>query len=956
VRFLAIRAGANSGPALTVTKEKDVKRPLAFRWSVLLLLPLAAAAIPVWTDAQAPPPAQAAGGAVPKIEFEKVTLANGLQLILHVDRKLPIVHVNQWYHVGSKNERAGRSGFAHLFEHIMFQGSKNAPKEYFTYAEAAGANLREGGVNGTTDQDRTNYFATVPSGNLENLLWVESDRLATLPDALTIEKLNNQRDVVRNERRQGLENTPYGRWFKLVAENLYPHRHPYANDVIGVHEDLQAATLEDVQDFFRTYYAPNNLSLVIAGDFDPAEAKRLVEKYFGTIPAGPALDRPAKGTPRLDGERIVEVKDRVPQERTYFAWHAPAYFDPGDAELNLVATILTDGLSARLNKALIYDRQLASNAVAFQSGQPLTGAFIMWVTARPGADLDQIERIVSDEIARLAKDGPTEEELNRARTKWEFNFVTGLEGIGGFGGKADILNQYNTYLGDPGMFEEDFARYRTATPASVREAVSTYLNTRNRLLVRFRPEPSGRPSSTTIDRTAEPPLGGDKPFTAPEVKTATLENGLELFVVERRELPKVSVTLASRAGSVSDPQGKGGLASMTARVMRRGTASRNALEIDTELGNLGTAIGWAAGRENARLNVEVLKRNLTPAVSILADVARNPAFPEAEFDREKKLALDALAQTANNPQAVAARVAFMLAFGLDHPYGRPPIGLPGTVSGIAREDLVEFHKAQWRPGSSALIVAGDVTLAEATALAREQFGSWPAGSAPAVTVPPARPVGPGKVYMIDRQDAAQTVVAHVLPAPARTAEDYHAVLLADAVYGGGGFGTRLNLNLREDKGYSYGVFSNAALLSRGGAIIASGGVQTDKTRESVVEFVTELKNFAGANPISDTELTAARLSKIRGYAQQFESLGRVADQVLTLWTVGLPMIELQREPEGLLGASLAAVNAAAAKYGTPAGTSLLLVGDLSKVEPGVRELKLGEIVHLDVEGRPAGAR
>jgi zinc protease len=917
---------------------------------LLCLAALAASAPRVGGQAPSGQPADA----IPKIAFEKYTLPNGLQVILHIDRKLPIVHVNQWFHVGSKNEREGRSGFAHLFEHMMFQGSKHASKEYFTYAEAAGANVREGGVNGTTDQDRTNYFATVPSGNLENLLWVESDRLLTLPDALTEEKLANQRDVVRNERRQGLENTPYGRWFKLIAENLFPARHPYANDVIGVHEDLAAATLEDVRDFFRTYYTPNNLSLVIAGDFDPAEARRLVEKYFGTIPPGPPLDRPARGTPGFDGERVIEVKDRVPQERTYFAWHGPAYFAPGDAELNLVATILTDGLSARLNKALVYDRQLASNTVAFQSGQPLTGMFIMWATARPGADLAQIEGIVTEEIARLAKEGPTPEELARARTKWEFNFVTGLEGIGGFGGKADILNQYNTYLGDPGMFEEDFARYRNATPASVQAAVNTYLNTRNRLLVRFRPEKSGAPSTVAVDRSTEPPLGGDRPFTAPEVKSAKLENGLELFVVERRELPKVSVSLATRAGSVSDPAGKGGLAGMTARVMRRGTKSKNALEIDNALGDLGTALGWNAGRESARLNIEVLKRNLAPALGILSEVTLQPAFPEAEFEREKKLALDALAQQANTPTAIAGRVAFMLAFGREHPYGRPPTGLPGTVSTITREDLVQFHQAQWKPGSSALIFVGDISLAEATQLARQHFGGWTGGAAPALEIPPPQPVGPGRVYLIDRQNAAQTVIAHVLPAPARTSSDYHALTLADAVYGGGGFGTRLNLNLREDKGYSYGVFSNAALMRHAGAIVASGGVQTDKTREAAAEFITELKNLAGEKPVSDAELTNARLVKIRGYAQQFESLERVATQIINLWTVGLPMVELQREPESLLGATLQAVNGAAAKYGAPAGASLLLVGDLSKIEQGVRELKAGEVVVLDVEGRPAG--
>lgn len=888
---------------------------------------------------------------VPKIQFEKYTLPNGLQVILHVDRKLPMVHVNQWFHVGSANERAGRSGFAHLFEHMMFQGSKNANKEYFEYVEAAGANLLEGGVNGTTDQDRTNYFATVPSGNLENLLWVEADRLATLPEALTKEKLDNQRDVVKNERRQGLENQPYGRWFKLIVENLFPKGHPYNTDVIGLHEDLTAASADDVKEFFRMYYTPNNLSLVIAGDFDPAQAKQLVEKYFGTIPAGPALDRPAKAMVKLDGEKIVEVSDRVPQERTYFAWHTPAYFDAGDAEMELVATILTDGLSARLNKALLYDRQLASNVVAFQSGQPLSGAFMMWATARPGTDLNQIEQIVTSEIARLAKEGPTADELNRAKTKWEFNFVSGLERIGGFGGKSDLLNQYNTYLGDPGKFEEDLARHRGVTAESLRAAVDKYLNTRNRLLVRFHPEKSGKPSQVAIDRTKEPALGGDKPFKAPDVKSAKLENGMEIFVVERPELPKVAVSLATRAGSIADTTAKSGLASMTTRLMRRGTKSRDALQIDETLGNLGTSLFGSAGKENASLGMEVLKRNLSPALEVMADVTLNPSFPASEFEREKKLALDNLAQAANNPNAVANRVAYMLAFGAEHPYGRPSGGLPSTLQAISREDLMQFYQTYWKPGSSALVFVGDITLAEATALARQHFGSWSGGAAPQVAIPAAKPMGAGKVYLVDRQGAAQTVISHILTAPERKSADYYALSLANAVYGGG-FGTRLNLNLREDKGYSYGVFAFPQHFSQGGTWIASGGVQTNKTKESAVEFMKELKFIAGEKPITEKELTTARLGRIRGYAQQFESYGRIAGQIVDLWTAGLPMTDLQRETDELTKLQLANVNTVVAKYAAPAGTSILLVGDLAQIEAGIRELNLGEIVILDVEGKP----
>lgn len=894
--------------------------------------------------------ARAQQSSVPKIEFEKYVLPNGLQVILHVDRKLPIVHVNQWFHVGSANEKMGRSGFAHLFEHMMFQGSKNASKDYFTYVEAAGANLLEGGVNGTTNQDRTNYFATVPAGNLENLLWVEADRLATLPEGLTKEKLDNQRDVVKNERRQGLENQPYGRWFKILNENLFPLGHPYHTDVIGIHEDLTAASMDDVKEFFRTYYTPNNLSLVVAGDFDPAEAKRLIEKYFGTIPPGPALDRPAKRVVTLNGEKTVEVRDRIPLERTYFGWTSPAYFDAGDAELELVATILTDGLSARLNKALLYDKQLASDVVAFQNGQPLGGSFMMWATARPGVDLGQIEGIIASEIARLAKDGPTAEELNRAKTKWEFGFVSGLERIGGFGGKSDLLNQYNTFLGNPGKFEEDLQRHRSVTIESVKAAVDKYLNNRNRVLVRFRPEKSSKASTVAVDRAKEPALGGDKPFKAPDVKSAKLENGLEVFVVEKPELPKVAVSLATRAGSVADQGAKAGTAGMTNRVMRRGTKTRNAIQIDETLGNLGTSLSGGAGKELSSLNLEVLKRNLNDSLAVMADVALNPSFPADEFDRDKKQTLDNLMQAANNPNAVANRVASMLAFGTDHPYGRST--LPATLQAITREDLAQFHQTYWKPGSSALVFVGDITLAEATDLARKNFGVWSGGAAPAVTIPAAKPMGAGKVYLVDRPGAAQTVIAQILTAPERKSPDYYALSLANTVYGGG-FGTRLNLNLREEKGYSYGVFAFPQFYAKGGTWIASGGVQTNKTKESAVEFMKELKNIAGVKPISETELTTARQTRIRGYAQQFEGYTRVADQIVTLWAAGLPMTDLQKETDELMKLQLANVNSAAAKYAAPANASLLLVGDLSQIEAGIRELNLGEIVILDVEGKPA---
>lgn len=889
---------------------------------------------------------------VPQVPFEKQTLPNGLQLILHVDRKLPMVNVNLWYHVGSKNERVGRSGFAHLFEHLMFEGSKNAPGKTLQIFEKLGANLFEGGVNGTTDWDRTNYFETVPSGSLERVLWLESDRMATLAEALTQQKLDNQRDVVKNERRQGLENEPYGRWIKLVCENLFPSRHPYANDVIGSHEDLTAASADDVREFFRTYYTPNNLSLTIAGDIDPAEAKRLVERYFGGIPAGPALDRPPRWMPSLEGEKIVEANDRVPQERTYFAWISPGYFQAGDADLDLTSTILTDGLSARLNKVLVYDKQLCSDTVSFQFTHEMVSAFLVWATARPGVPLSQIEPVVTAELARLAKEGPTEAELKRAKAKWEYGFVTGLERIGGFGGKADLLNNYNTYLGNPDRFAADVERHRNVTQESVRQTVAKWLDTRNRLLVRFHPETSGRGTVLTeLDRSKQPPLGSDRPFEPPQVQTSKLDNGLQLFVVERRDLPKVAVMLATRAGSVYDPAGKDGLANLGVQVMKRGTQHRQALQIEDALGDLGTSIDGFAAREHAAIRFESLKRNLAPALEIFADVVRNPSFPGEEVDREKKKYLDALAQDEQEPNAIAARVSAMLAFGPDHPYGRPARGLPSTVRLLAREDFARFHETYWKPGGSILIFAGDISLPEASELARKNFGTWSGAAPKPPDIPDRHPMGPGKVYLVDHQNAAQTIISDILPAPPRRSDDYYALQLANNIWGGSASG-RLNSNLREEKGYSYGVFSFPAQYSKAGMWKASGGVQTNKTKESVVEFVKELKLIAGEKPVTDQELAGAKANRVRGYAQEFESLSRIADHIAQLWSLELPMAEIQREPAELEKTTRTSVNAVAEKYAQPAGATLLLVGDLSKIESDMRALKMGDVVVLDPEGKP----
>jgi zinc protease len=889
---------------------------------------------------------------IPRLAFEKYTLPNGLQVILHTDHKLPMVHVDSWYHVGSKNEAPGRTGFAHLFEHMMFEGSKNANAKYLSFIERAGANIFEGGVNGTTSDDRTNYYVTLPSGNLEYALWLESDRLATLTDVLTQAKLDNERNIVENERLQRVENTPYGRAFPLIYENLFPASHPYRHSVLGSHEDLATASVDDVKNFFHTYYTPNNLSLAITGDFDIATAKRLIEKYYGPIPTGPALDRPKEWVPSIDTEKIVDVNDHVPQERTYFVWPAPAYFGPGDADLDLVSLILTDGLSSRLTKSLVYEKQLCSDVTSFQESEEIGGFFLVSATARSEASLPKIESVLGQEIHRLATDGPTVEEISRAKAKWEFQYVTGLERIGASGGQGDVLNLYNTFLGDPDKFALDVRRHRDATQSSLMQAVAKWLDTNKRLLIRFHPERFAAPvGPLTLDRSKQPALAADLPFHVPDVQTASLDNGIKLFVVERRDLPKVAVRLAARAGSIADPAGLDGLASLTTEMMIRGTKSASAFEIDDRLGNLGVSLDLEADREYSALSLEVLRSNLAAAVSIMADVARNPSFPDDELQRQRKIHLGTLSQVADDPRAVSRRLAPMLAFGRDHPYGRPVRGLKSTIDKIEKSDLEGFHEKYWKPGSAALVFVGDISLDEAVALSKQTFGSWTGGAAPTVAIGPARPMGQGKVFLVNHPDAAQTVVSQILTGPTRDASEYYPFTLADAVWGGGA-GARLGMNLREDKAYSYGVYTFRWTYSANSMWMATGGVQSDKTKESLIEFQRELHFIAGEKPITDNELATAQRSRIRGYAQQFEAMSRVCDQIVSLFAVGRPVTDLQREPEELDRATLASVNAAAEKFAAPSHATLLLVGDRSKIEAGVRSLNIGEVVLVDAEGNP----
>ena len=887
---------------------------------------------------------------VPELSFEKLTLPNGLDVIFHEDHKLPVVHVNLWYHVGSKNEKSGKTGFAHLFEHMMFEGSRNVKGEYVSLMERAGANIFHGGVNGTTDFDRTNYFETVPAGSLELVLWAESDRMGFLLDALTQENLDNQRDVVKNERRQGMDNVPYGRAMEVLFENTFPKGHPYSWHVIGSMEDLTRASVDDVKEFFQTYYTPNNCTLVIAGDIDVGEARRLVETYFAPLPPGPLLTRPDRWVVQFDTNRRLTVEDRIPQERIYLAWPSVSFFEPDDAALDLVTTVLSDGKNSRLYKRLVYDEQVASDVAAFNYSLEIAGMLGVVATARPEVPLARLKELIDEEIGRFADGGPDEAELERVKAKQEFDFISGLERIGGFGGKADRLAMYNTYLGSPNFIREDYERYQSLAREDLRVAAERYL-TKPRLEVSFVEEKPVKSTDEGPDRSSRPVLRPNPTFHPPAIASVQLANGLTLRVVERREIPKVAVGLVVKAGAVADVADRSGVAFLTAEMLEEGTTSLSSLEIEAELERMGSELGASASREWSMVSLDTLRRHLAASLKLMADVVVHPSFPEEELERVRKRRLDAILQDRASPSATAGRVIRKLLFGAQHPYGRPVGGEENSIRAIQRGELLPFYRSQYNPRNASLIMVGDVSLDEGRRAVERAFSDWGEATSPAASE--AQPVDfpSRRVYFVDRPGSTQSELRAAFLFPPRSTAQYHVLEVLNTILGGG-FSSRLNLNLREDKGYSYGAFSGVRYGIVQSVLLASAPVESRVTQSSLREVVNELEALASwSRPVTEKELGDAKATLIRGDAQRFETLGQVAGEVAELDCYGLPLEELNRYVSGVERVTVEDLQEAARTHLRLDNMLLLVVGDAAEQERGIRELDLGPVIRVDVEGK-----
>jgi zinc protease len=925
--------------------------------------------LPVQSPAAAPASATvpAVGSDVPDIAFEKYTLPNGLEVILSQDRRLPMVAVNLWYHVGPANEDAGRTGFAHLFEHMMFQSSKHVPSDaHFKLLEGAGAS----DINGTTDFDRTNYFETLPSNQLELALWLESDRMGYLLDVLDQAALSNQQDVVRNERRQSVENQPYGIVQERLFQLLFPKGHPYYANVIGSHEDIQAAKLEDVQKFFRTFYAPNNASLAIVGDFETAEVKRLVAKYFGSLKSGPPVPKLDVKTPPITAERRAVVPDRIELPRVYMGWITSPIFTPGDAEADLAARVLGGGKSSRLYKKLVYELQIAQDVSAYQYNLTLGSVFGIEATARQGHTAAELEQVISAELDKFRREGPSAQEIERARNAIETQIVGGLETLGGFGGVADRLNAYNHYLGDPGYLSRDIARYRSATPDSVRKFAETQLATGSRVVVHgvpgkpeLGPEVPTPPAATAAAgkgaaavnvaepwREKPPAPAAARAFQPPVPQSFKLANGLTVILNERGNLPIVNAALVFRTGSDANPVDKPGLANFTVAMLDEGTATRSSLQLADDVAQLGAMLATSSSMDNSNAVVSVLKRNFPAAMKLLGDVVLNPTFPAAEVERQRGQRLSQLIEERQQPGAVASKTMAAALYGPQHPYGYSELGTEAATKTMSREDMLAFWRANFVPNNAALVVAGAISAAELKALAEENFGQWQPGQPRTVALgTPA--TTRAQAVMVDMPGAAQTMLRIGNVAVPRSTPDYAALEVMNTALGGL-FSSRINMNLREEHGYTYGAGSVFRYRRSNGPFIIYTSVRTDVTGAAVREIFKEVDRMV-AVPLTADELALSKDSLVRSLPGQFETSSQALGSFADTFVYDLGLDYFARLPQRINAVDAAAVQDVAKRHLVPGRMVTVAVGDRARIEAQLREeAGLKNIERRDADGRP----
>ena len=928
------------------------------------LLPTAQAA-----DAPAPQ-----AQAIPHLAYQRFTLPNGLTVVVHEDHKAPVVAVSVWYHVGSSYEPKGKTGFAHLFEHLMFQGSENHKDEFFKPFELAGATDQ----NGTTWLDRTNYFETVPTTALDMTLWMESDRMGHLLGAIGQKQLDEQRGVVQNEKRQD-ENQPYGRVSELIQAEAFPANHPYHHDTIGSMADLNAASLADVKQWFRDYYGAANTVVVLAGDITLAQAKEKMLKYFGDIGAGPAVPRPQVWVTPREASTRGTMTDNVAQTRIYREWNVPPRTDLALNQLQLAAAVLGGGKTSRLYQRLVYRDKLADDVSVDIEQHALASLFELQVDVKKGADPARVEAAVADEWAKFLKDGPTADELERVRTTIRGVFVRGLERVNS---QASILAEGQLYQGDPGAYLKDFDTLMAATPASVKAAANQWIARGDYTLIvtpgkveetdfataAGRPALKGRPApklaakgdyrtvKSPVDRSKGLPAVTSFPsLTFPTLQHGRLANGIAVTLAERHEVPAVQVQLLFDAGYAADQGRRLGTSSFTMAMLDEGTKDLDSVEIAKREQRLGAMIGSGCGLDFCNVSLNALDDKLDPSLTLFADIVRNPAFRVDDVARLRGQWLARIAQEKSQPVGIALRTLPPLLYGDGHAYAIPFTG-SGTVASITALDANDMRRFMGdfiRPDNVRILVAGDTTLDRIVPQLDRVFGDWKpgVGKVPAKNLATvAAPASP-RVYLIDRPGAQQSLILAGSLAPSTKVANNLDIETMNGAFGGA-FTSRLNMNLREDKHWAYGAYSFLPDALGQRPFLMYSPVQTDKTAAAAAEMLAEARGVVGKQPLAPQEIAKIKQGDVRSLPGEYQTTSAVMGALQDIALYDRPDDWVQTEKARIDALKDPQVQAAAAEVIQPDHLTWVIVGDLTKIEAPVRALNLGKVQVLDADGKP----
>ncbi|MEA3540103.1 MAG: pitrilysin family protein [Pseudomonadota bacterium] len=921
--------------AAATPELRHIMKSLFLGTAVALALGAAAPALAAPKSA-GPDPALVSAVDIP---YERFTLANGLRVIVHTDRKAPIIATSIWYHVGSKDEPAGKTGFAHLFEHLMFNGTENYNHDWFVALQEMGATS----YNGTTWFDRTNYFQNVPTPGLERILFLESDRMGHLLGAIDQTKLTNQIGVVQNEKRQG-DNQPFGKTEYRILEGLFPEGHPYRHSTIGSMADLSAASLEDVKTWFRTWYGPNNAVLVLAGDIDAATAKPLVEKYFGDLPAGPAVERRLRAWVPERSETVREtMEDQVSNTRIYRVWAVPGLNDADAQNLSIAAATLGGGNSSRLYKDLVRDKQLAIGVSGYLQPFEAVSLLQIEVDVKPGVNADTVNARLDQLLADFLAKGPTKDEVGRVAMRAVSGTIRGLEAVGGFGGKAVTLAEGELYSGDPHQFKKDLSAYVNATPASVQDAAKRWISKGDYQLTVYPYGALQQVAGKGIDRSKLPPVDGAPALEFPAVERAKLSNGIEVVFAKRDTVPVVNLSMVFDAGNAADARDKLGTQSLMLSLLDEGTTKRTAIQIAEEEERLGANIGASAGNDTTEISLSALTTNLAPSLDLWADIIRNPKFDPAELERVRGIQIAGIAQEESQPQTLALRLLPPLIYGTAHPYGVPLTG-SGTVEGVkavTRSDLVSFHQTWLRPDNATIFASGATSIGQLVPLLEKAVGTWSAPSTPKgmKTFTTATAPAASKIILIDRPGSPQSFILAGYPLAHKGTDDNLALTTVNTPLGGV-FTSRLNMNLREDKGWSYGVSTAISQTSEQMPFYVFAPVQADKTGAALTELRKDITAYVTDKPITPEEMKSTLAFLTGRLPGAYESSSAVLDALQTNARLKRPD-DYQVTYAAKLNALSREQLAAAAKANIDVNKLLwVVVGDRRQVEPQLKTLGL----------------